>query len=276
MYWKTLMLFLQMSNPRVKKLYCMCSRTMKLWSRWSLKAEVLQWDTFPEPTELLLIGYSIELIWTPKSKSNTSTPKTNSQTSWQRGISHVMSGIICWICVTSAISALQLAPLRWQNELNKNQEKSVSQPNRDLWWIWPRECLRSCRLQLHQTREDLVWISRSWKNLLQVTIDRWNLNNRHHQVTQKRITVNLGLLKSGKVELRRTDRSGKPEKASWDMMQQVALIVKNLFSYEMRIPWGTERWFMMDPGNLRNWITKKRQIPKLSSWAVTQQNLWTK
>ena len=31
-------------------------------------------------TELLLIGCLIELIWTPKSKSNTSTPKTNSQT----------------------------------------------------------------------------------------------------------------------------------------------------------------------------------------------------
>ena len=31
-------------------------------------------------TELHLIGCSIELIWTPKSKSNTSTPKTNSQT----------------------------------------------------------------------------------------------------------------------------------------------------------------------------------------------------
>ena len=30
----------------------------------------------PEPTELLLIGYSIESIWTPKSKSNALTPKT--------------------------------------------------------------------------------------------------------------------------------------------------------------------------------------------------------
>ena len=45
-----------------------------------IKAEVLQWDTFPEPTELLLIGYSIESMWTPKSKSSTLTPKTNSQT----------------------------------------------------------------------------------------------------------------------------------------------------------------------------------------------------
>ena len=30
---------------------------------------------FPEPTELLLIGCLIESIWTPRSKSNTSTPK---------------------------------------------------------------------------------------------------------------------------------------------------------------------------------------------------------
>ena len=60
------------------------------------------------------------------------------------------------------------------------------------------------------------------ENLLQVTIDRGNLRNRHHQVIQKRIMVNLGLLKSGKAELRRTMDQGKPEKTSWDMMQQVA------------------------------------------------------
>ena len=33
-------------------------------------------DMFPEPTELLLIGCSIESTRTPKSKSNTLTPKT--------------------------------------------------------------------------------------------------------------------------------------------------------------------------------------------------------
>ena len=37
-------------------------------------------DMFPEPTELLLIGCLIESIWTPRSKSNTLTLKTNSQT----------------------------------------------------------------------------------------------------------------------------------------------------------------------------------------------------
>ena len=35
---------------------------------------------FPEPTELLLIGYSIETIWTPKSESNTLTPNHFSST----------------------------------------------------------------------------------------------------------------------------------------------------------------------------------------------------
>ena len=69
------------------------------------------------------------------------------------------------------------------------------------------------------------------------------------------------------------DRSGKPEKTSWDILQKLLLIVKNLFSAEMRIPQGTERRFPMDRGNLRQWITKKRQIPKISSWAVTQQNV---
>ena len=60
---------------------------------------------FQNPTELLLIGCSIESIWTPRSKSNTLTPKTNSQTCWPSEISHVMSGIIFCICSTLAISA---------------------------------------------------------------------------------------------------------------------------------------------------------------------------
>ena len=38
------------------------------------------------------------------------------------------------------------------------------------------------------------------ENLLQVTIDRGNLRNHHHQVIQKKIMVDLGLFKSGKVE----------------------------------------------------------------------------
>ena len=89
------------------------------------------------------------------------------------------------------------------------------------------------------------------ENLLQVTIDRGNLRNRHHQVIQKRIMVNLGLLKSGKVELRNTIDQGNLRQLLGIYCKNLPLIVKNLFSAEMRIPKGTESRFTMDRGNLR-------------------------
>ena len=94
---------------------------------------------FPEPTELLLTGYLIESIWTPKSKSNTLTPKTNSQTYWERETSHVMNGIIFCLCLTLAISVLQIV-LKWcRKERNKIQVKKELQQSRSRWWIWSGE-----------------------------------------------------------------------------------------------------------------------------------------
>ena len=59
--------------------------------------------------------------WTPESKSNTSTPKTNWQTYWPREISHVMNGIIFCVCLTLAISVLSIV-LKWcQKERQKMQ-----------------------------------------------------------------------------------------------------------------------------------------------------------
>ena len=68
--WVTLIVFPQTSSLGIKKLCCMCLRTTKQWSRWSLREVVPQWDMFPGPT-----------TWTQKSKSSTSTPKTNLLTS---------------------------------------------------------------------------------------------------------------------------------------------------------------------------------------------------
>ena len=59
------------------------------------------------------------------------------------------------------------------------------------------------------------------ENLLQVTMGRGNLCNRHDQIIYKRIMVDLGLLKSGKVELRSTIDRGTPEEISWDTLQKV-------------------------------------------------------
>ena len=52
-------------------------------------------------------------------------------------------------------------------------------------------------------------------------IDQGNLIDRHQQVIQKRIMVDLGLLNGGKVGLRRTIDQGNLRKTSWDAMQQV-------------------------------------------------------
>ena len=59
------------------------------------------------------------------------------------------------------------------------------------------------------------------ENLLQVTIDRGNLRNRHYQVIQKRIMVDLGLLKSGKVELRSTIDQGNLRQFLGKKLQKV-------------------------------------------------------
>ena len=74
------------------------------------------------------------------------------------------------------------------------------------------------------------------ENLLRETIDEGNLRDRHHQVIQKRIMVNLGLLKSGKVGLRRTIDQGNLRKFLGIWCNKLTLIVKNLFSTGMRIP----------------------------------------
>ena len=79
------------------------------------------------------------------------------------------------------------------------------------------------------------------ENLFQLTIERRNLRNRHHQVIQKRILVDLGLLKSEKVELRSTIDQGNLRKLLGINCKKLTLIVKNLFSTEMRNPQGTER-----------------------------------
>ena len=89
------------------------------------------------------------------------------------------------------------------------------------------------------------------ENLLQVTIDQGNLRKRHNQVIQKRIMVNIGLLKSGKVELRSTIDQGNLRQLLGINCEKLPLIVRNLFSAEMRIPQDTERRFTMDLGNLR-------------------------
>ena len=63
---------------------CTSLKTTKLWSKWLSKDDAQQWDMFPEPTELRLIGCSTESTWNRRSKSNMLTPKPSCWRSNQR------------------------------------------------------------------------------------------------------------------------------------------------------------------------------------------------
>ena len=58
------------------------------------------------------------------------------------------------------------------------------------------------------------------ENLLQVTIDRGNLRNRHHQVIQKEDYGRSWSSQEWKSGAAEHDRSGKPETTSWDILEK--------------------------------------------------------
>ena len=91
---------------------------------------------FPGLTELLLIGCLIESIWIPRPKSNSLTPRTNSQTYRQREISHVMNGII-FLCLFnishfSSINSLEAVSKRTQEDAGEERVTAKSKPMMNL------------------------------------------------------------------------------------------------------------------------------------------------
>ena len=89
----------------------------------------------------------------PKSQIKYVDTKTNSQTYWQREISHVMNGIIFCVCSTSAISVTSIVLKRCRKERKKMQMKKESQQNQSRWWIWYDDTawgIRTCLSRLHR------------------------------------------------------------------------------------------------------------------------------
>ena len=83
-------------------------------------------------------------------------------------------------------------------------------------------------LQPHQTRGGPRMDIKILENLFQVTIERGNLWNRQDQIIHKRIMVNLGLLKRGKVELQSTIDRGNLRVFLGMHCKKLTLIVRNL------------------------------------------------
>ena len=183
-----------------------------------------------------------------------------------------MSGIICCVCLPSA------SHFRFYSLYLSNDKTSSTRIRRRTCHslIATHDQFNSedafGRVFFNQTRGGPLVDIKVLENLLRETIDQWNLIDRYHQVIQKRIIFNLGFLKSGWVELRCPIDRGNLRKFLGMHRKKLTFIVRNLYSAGMRSLQGTERRFTMDRGNLRKWITKKRFIPKISSWAVMQQS----
>ena len=100
---------------------------------------------FPEPTELRLIGCSIESnFWTPKSKSSTfDTKKPTRRHTDKKEISHVMNEnhVLCLfnICHFNSTNCLEVMSKRTKKRCKWWEE---SQQNRSRWWIWSRDAAK--------------------------------------------------------------------------------------------------------------------------------------
>ena len=104
----TLIWFPQMFNPQV-----VCVR--RQWSCDQNDHERQEFNNetcFQNPQSCV----RYQIIWTQKSKSSTSIPKTNLPTSQPKEISRVMNEIICCVCSTSTI---QSVVKRWRKDYNK-------------------------------------------------------------------------------------------------------------------------------------------------------------
>ena len=99
------------ANFRIKKLYYLCWRTSKQLSRWFFYDGVPQCGV--SRTHRVALGWWEDGICLDpkKSKSNTSTPKTNTQTSWSKDVSHVklnasIADVFCPIALWSVWSVV--------------------------------------------------------------------------------------------------------------------------------------------------------------------------
>ena len=104
-------------------------------------------------------------------------------------------------------------------------------------------------------------------------IDRSNLIDSHLQDIQNRIMIVLGVLNSGKVRLRRKIEQGNLIKFLGMQCNKCVLIHGDALLDGNAHSLRYEEMIHDGSGQLDSANYQKRQIPKLSSWEVTQQNL---
>ena len=127
---------------------------------------------FPEPTELRLIGCSIELTWTQKSKSNTSTPKTHLADILTKGnfTSDEWSHLLCLFNI-SHFSCTACSDTMAKRSQHDSGEERVTAKSRPMMNLIARGAVARIILDFSKPGEKKLWKSRSLEfNCLRVQI----------------------------------------------------------------------------------------------------------
>ena len=200
---------------------------------------------FPKLIELLLIGCSIELILTQRFKSNTSTPKNQladiltegnfTRDEWNHlltlfNIGHFSS--------TSCIAAMAK---RAQQDSGEGRVTAKSRPVMNLTARTPSFVSSSGSSNPgrtsygYQDPERPVLDDRTGQP---VEMSRSDSSQKDYG-----LSWSSQVWKSGDGE---HDRPGQPDHISWDSLQKVDLIVRNIFSAGRRILQGTKSLFTIE------------------------------
>ena len=179
---------------------------------------------FPEPTINLDSKIQIQYIDTKNQLADILTKGNFTRDEWNH--------LLCLFNISHFSSTVYSAAMakRFQQDSGEERVTAKSKPMMNLIARTPSVVSSSTSLspvKRYYGKQD------PWRSVVADVIDQGNLINSPQQVIQNWIMTVLGLIKSGKVRLRRT----------------------------------------IDQGNLIKSTSKKRQIPQISSWEVMQQNL---
>ena len=176
---------------------------------------------FPEPTELLLIGCSIESIWIPKSESNTSTPKNQLADILTKGNitrdewNHLLS--LLNISHFSSTDCSAAMAKRIQQESGEERVTAKSRPMMNLIARMPSVVSSSTS---SSPRKKWYGDQDPWKSV--VVDDRSGQPDGLSPACSSKLDYDRSWSsREWKSEDTAHGRSGKPDKTSWNAVQQV-------------------------------------------------------
>ena len=174
---------------------------------------------FPEPTELLLIGHLIESIWIPRSKSNTSTPKTQLADILTKGKftrdewNHLLS--LFHIGHFSSTPCSEVMSKRIQQESGEERVTTKSRPVINSTGRMPSVVSSS-------SNPGKTWYGYQDPGKSVVVDDRSGQPDGLFPAGYSKLDCGRSWSsQEWKSEATAHDRSGKPDKTSWSMIQQV-------------------------------------------------------